>query len=901
MDSLRRRLRSPKLVPIVVVLLVSHLRAATSACTTYAGFTAVQDVDHYGDDIAQANTIDEAARLCAASPSCRAFNSNSFYKTNASYSPASGYCFWVKNANCPAFVGFNARANFDHKGDDLLSLGAMASLQHAAQTCSLEAQCRGFNSYAQLKTNVTTAQASLGNCLHTKAAIACPYYPGYRETPNQYRSGDTIATVGPIQEGVQRCTADPTCKGFVFTGTGASAAQPLSSSVLKSNVTGAVGVPAGVVGACLYVKNSPCPASVGFWTSPNTDHWGDALGAPTNATLAIAASKCKANATCKGLNNRSPAPALFSTVRGTYTATNVCLYTKSAACPGFAGFVATPDADHYGDDLLTAANATAAFKECTARAGSCKSFSSAGRLMSGVAGGTHFRQNVCLYVRAACARPAGWCNGTGLLFEATDCDGDGIKDLVCTSLNDGSRGAISLARNCSATSAGTGWPSAPDSYCPAKWEPPGGWIQVGSNPPSLPRSPPPRPSPRPPSPAPAPGDAYQGCYTDNINRGLPYILANNDATLTRSKCARLARERGMTVYGLQIGFQCWAGTDLTRATARGASTACNTPCRGNTSEMCGGDMVTSLFTVRDPPALARTCYNDSSARMLPYWLPAPDSASDSTMTNAKREQMALNAGYFVYGTQYGGYCFAGNNVTLAVSLGTSSACTTACRGNPATEICGGAYANSISLVNGDAYQGCYADNVNRALPYILANSDATLTRSKCARLAREREKTVYGLQIGFQCWAGTNLTRAMARGASAACTTPCQGNAAEMCGGDMTNSLFTVRDPPALVRTCYNDSSARMLPYWLPAPNSASDSSMTNAKCEQMALSAGYFVYGTQYGGYCFAGNNVTLAVSLGTSSACTTICRGNEADICGGAYANSISLVNGHAVLRPS
>lgn len=80
---------------------------------------------------------------------------------------------------------------------------------------------------------------------------------------------------------------------------------------------------------------------------------------------------------------------------------------------------------------------------------------------------------------------------------------------------------------------------------------------------------------------------------------------------------------------------------------------------------------------------------------------------------------------------------------------------------------------------------------------------------------------------------------------------------------------------------CYADASWRVLPTSLGAAKSVSE-------CYAWALAGGYRAFGLQYGGSCFAGANLAVATSLGTSDACTMWCPSYQ-DVCGGPYASNV------------
>lgn len=80
---------------------------------------------------------------------------------------------------------------------------------------------------------------------------------------------------------------------------------------------------------------------------------------------------------------------------------------------------------------------------------------------------------------------------------------------------------------------------------------------------------------------------------------------------------------------------------------------------------------------------------------------------------------------------------------------------------------------------------------------------------------------------------------------------------------------------------CYTDTSARALPVQLPGTTNTIES------CKQAAYNAGYKYAGLQYYGYCFAGNS--LGYAQVADSECNTTCTASSAQICGGAWRNSI------------
>lgn len=105
-------------------------------------------------------------------------------------------------------------------------------------------------------------------------------------------------------------------------------------------------------------------------------------------------------------------------------------------------------------------------------------------------------------------------------------------------------------------------------------------------------------------------------------------------------------------------------------------------------------------------------------------------------------------------------CRAGNDVTRAISLGSSTACTKTCYSSP-TGDCGGELASTVYVVGsnkpavtspasqGYSSLGCFKDNLaDRAMPRLL-KSDVRMTVDECAALAKAggEQPSMLGLQV----------------------------------------------------------------------------------------------------------------------------------------------------------
>ena len=91
------------------------------------------------------------------------------------------------------------------------------------------------------------------------------------------------------------------------------------------------------------------------------------------------------------------------------------------------------------------------------------------------------------------------------------------------------------------------------------------------------------------------GSRYIGCFADQTDvRDLGGYTFNNGA-MTTSSCISTCNERGFKYASTQFGSHCFCGNSYGRY---GASTNCNMPCSGKSSEICGGGWANSVYRVQ---------------------------------------------------------------------------------------------------------------------------------------------------------------------------------------------------------------------------------------------------------------------------------------------------------------
>ncbi|GFR47770.1 hypothetical protein Agub_g9537 [Astrephomene gubernaculifera] len=293
---------------------------------------------------------------------------------------------------------------------------------------------------------------------------------------------------------------------------------------------------------------------------------------------------------------------------------------------------------------------------------------------------------------------------------------------------------------------------------------------------------------------------YVGCFKDWYDRTLPVNLASWDGSMTNQKCKGLAMAKGYPLYATQTGNDCWGATDIYTALMRyGPGDGCTDACKGNGAETCGGSWRNSVWLNLDSSGRIG-CFGDGPDRAMEVSLGEDWGA----MTPQLCEQWAKHSGMKYYAVEAGGQCFGSTkNLASILKYGKygkpngygsySWSCDNLCTGDK-SQYCGGGWALQTYVVNhNDGFLGCFIDNPNRALPYLLESS-GSMTVERCKLLAASKGFRYYGLQCHKECFAGNDLVAATAYGQAAGtdCRDRCDGNKNQICGGGWRNSLYIV-------------------------------------------------------------------------------------------------------------
>ncbi|PMD28773.1 WSC-domain-containing protein [Hyaloscypha variabilis F] len=180
--------------------------------------------------------------------------------------------------------------------------------------------------------------------------------------------------------------------------------------------------------------------------------------------------------------------------------------------------------------------------------------------------------------------------------------------------------------------------------------------------------------------------SYVGCWAEPLDgsRALTDAFEGTEE-MTVETCAAFCHT--FPYFGTEWSSECWCGYNLTGGSA---STGCDYTCAGDSTELCGGSRLLSLYQnlAWEPPSDPATiagyeyygCVTDGGARTL-----YESSIQDDAMT--LEECATFCEGYEYFGAEWSIQCFCGNGFLAGAALVDDSECDMLCGGNE-EELCG---------------------------------------------------------------------------------------------------------------------------------------------------------------------------------------------------------------------
>ncbi|KAL8818955.1 MAG: hypothetical protein Q9223_002519 [Gallowayella weberi] len=247
------------------------------------------------------------------------------------------------------------------------------------------------------------------------------------------------------------------------------------------------------------------------------------------------------------------------------------------------------------------------------------------------------------------------------------------------------------------------------------------------------------------------GWSYLGCANETLPRALPAATYTNTTNMTLSTCHSFCSSstNNYGLAGLENGQDCYCANGLQSYSAVGF-TGCNTPCKGNSSEICGGASRLSVWnsTSSIPPTtvkqvgtyLFQGCYPElAKGRLM-----AGASFSNRTgMTVERCVNFCAATGAQYAGVEFASECYCGKPPPSGYLSVDASRCNLVCTGN-SREFCGAKnvlniYANTPGSVGANGT----ARTVNE-------KNEATIKAGRILKMKMKRAMRARGLRSRFQ-------------------------------------------------------------------------------------------------------------------------------------------------------
>lgn len=335
--------------------------------------------------------------------------------------------------------------------------------------------------------------------------------------------------------------------------------------------------------------------------------------------------------------------------------------------------------------------------------------------------------------------------------------------------------------------------------------------------------------------------SHLGCYTEATDgRALRDKETRDAAGMTVEKCMDFCA--GFKYAGVEYGEECFCGNTLGAGSALTTPSKCDMACKGNQYQTCGAGRLLNMYQAKADGSV-------SSSASLASTTSKPSTTAPTSIRNT---------------------------FTTSTRPSTTSKA-------PVTPSATGALANFRPL-------GCYTEAPGRALSASSFNSDA-MTPQLCATYCTSKNLPLFGIEYGRECWCGAYLRAGSTKTSDSQCSFPCPGAKTSKCGaGDRLNVYSALNYvAPAIPRTvavpntqlsytyagCFTDGNIAPNPYRALSSKTMADmSKMTVEMCGTFCKD--YKVFGIEWGGECYCGNEVARGSTLKPDTECGMTCPGN-------------------------
>lgn len=406
---------------------------------------------------------------------------------------------------------------------------------------------------------------------------------------------------------------------------------------------------------------------------------------------------------------------------------------------------------------------------------------------------------------------------------------------------------------------------------------------------------------------------------------------------------------------MEYSTECYCGLTLENGSTIGGTTQCVMACGGDATQICGGPGALSVYNntllsaPRTPAVVpsvdtyfSQGCYTEGlNERAL-----AGGATAANNMTVAGCIGYCKAAGFRYAGLEYSTECYCGSALAATAAKVNDGDCNMLCGGD-AYAYCGSAgklniyrdmtasnstsstiitispTVSTLTVTSSTAtpsatirpnfkYVGCATEGTTGRALALASFANSTMTLEHCQDYCTTLGHALSGVEYASECFCGAHLENGSTLGSSA-CTMPCAGNAAAICGGPSVLSVYNntdivaARDPAVVAGAggyvsagCWAEGvGERAL-----AGAATAASGMTVEVCVAFCKEGKYSYAGVEYGTECYCGAGLAAtAVKLGAER-CGMVCGGDKYTFCGGSGSLNVYVadaVSSSSVMLPS
>lgn len=300
--------------------------------------------------------------------------------------------------------------------------------------------------------------------------------------------------------------------------------------------------------------------------------------------------------------------------------------------------------------------------------------------------------------------------------------------------------------------------------------------------------------------------------------------------MTRDLCSSTCVSKG-AAYSAVRDTTCYCGTNF--KTGPGfyvPNDMCTRKC-GGSNEICGDYYLLSVGNLANykpagasnsptsssatptpttapvDPAVATYVSRGCIADAMPRVLNATSTYSATGMNPSVCADIARKAGRKLFGIEYGGECYVGDQL---LSYNEATDCSTPCTSGDKGS-CGGPWKISLyelgpvgyAPTSGPpvatpapapppptyTYRGCINDGMPRVLNSTSTYSPNNMSPALCAGIAQQAGRKYFGIEYGGDCYVGDSL---LSNTTATDCSTPCTSGDKGACGGPWKISLYEI-------------------------------------------------------------------------------------------------------------